>query len=945
MRQFIPSGDQDSDDPNMHPTISEISDEAQDLLMSSDLEYPGPHIPPAHIAARIYKAKNRRKSSAASSRRNSMTSHQSSARSGHGKPLSTIVAQHLRRASILESRKAKAAERNSHAEEVRSRAAMLRAAPRVTPNSEERAMAAQQARERYLAQVKANCREEVARSKRVAKERKEQREAEHLKLKEDMEERHAEAEKRKQVLQQNRRPRTSTLPAAEDPTERRKPYVWKPSSPEKAAKIIQRVWRSRQWNLVIREFMELGLTVEAIQKTTFEEVGELLNQERVLSSTTKMLRLFGLKSDDDDDVQEKAAVRTFLSAFLVLGQPAHVLSKEGDQEKDLISKARDLLMHFNRVIETPCLNPCSASVPLGDLSEVYASYQNVFAAWRSHDSSFMISSMLAQFVELDAIWQTVKDDRDGAVAEDYKEGIQHNQTLVLAKIKRLAGPENAMKMIREAIRASRKSRSKKKQQAKVDNKPRVASDSSEASATIALPAVDASSEAVSRSQTSLDPTTSARNQLEAPSLVPHNRVVTHEIAINREWKIDAEPKIAKRDQIISAISKDLQSGLDAGLGDIWIPAMAETIQEKLLNLLTPGNSLHKLISEALDPTLVASQVKHGTFSYDRFFRFMNDILPQLCAPVRDPEVKALVTDPSDNPVKQLARLYYVIDIIRLDMLNFTLQRLAPTLLKESTGYESRYFARELDGGFPDRTFQWWKSSAVKAIEEASRRLSDAAPTNANRVTANKVYMLGLIDLAIGTLPLEPTDIPETLSLDHERFNRIRHDILRMITVSSILLTAKNLLRRDVRSLWKAEAQRMWELPFSSPPAAFVSIVESRYALPPTTKQQLTGTITRLLVDARDGQVTHPVMKVLLKKVKAHILARLSAASAEERIRASTTATEVLGAGGLPEFVARVGDVVTELGRVADVDREAHGEWYEKVAAKAAAEEAVERAAS
>ena len=198
-------------------------------------------------------------------------------------------------------------------------------------------------------------------------------------------------------------------------------------------------------------------------------------------------------------------------------------------------------------------------------------------------------------------------------------------------------------------------------------------------------------------------------------------------------------------------------------------------------------------------------------------------------------------------------------------------------------------------------------------------------------------MHGLVDLAITSTSLQDADIPETLELDAERLARIRSDILRLITVSSILLTAKNLLRRDVRSLWKLESQRMWDLPFSSPPAAFVSIVESRYALPPTTKQQLTGTITRLLTDARVGEVSHPVMKVLLKKIYAHVFARLAASSAEERIRTSTTASEILGSSGMPESVARIGDIVQELGRVADVDREAHGKWYDEVAKRATEE--------
>ena len=40
---------------------------------------------------------------------------------------------------------------------------------------------------------------------------------------------------------------------------------------------------------------------------------------------------------------------------------------------------------------------------------------------------------------------------------------------------------------------------------------------------------------------------------------------------------------------------------------------------------------------------------------------------------------------------------------------------------------------------------------------------------------------------------------------------------------------------------------------------------------------------------------------------------------------------------MPEFVARIGDLVQELGRVAAVDRETHGEWYDQVARKAAEE--------
>ena len=936
MRENSYSSDMGDDDPKSTHHI--ISEEVQDSIMSSDGEAAGIYSPPPRIASRIYKSTStRRKSSAASSRLNSMSSHHSSrsTRSAHGGPQSSHIAQHLRRASIIESRKAKAADRNAHAEKVRLRAALNKAAPRVSTNSEERAIAAQQARERYLAQVKANCAEEVKRSKRVAEEQREKRAAEHLKLKEDMEERHAEAERRKALMQQNqRRARTTSLPSVEE--KKINAYVWKPKNHEQAAKIIQRAWRDRQLRSMLQEFLRLGLTVDAIQETDFEDVGVLLGQENVLSCTAKMLKLCGLKDRGDDDVAEKAAVRTFLSTFLILGHPSQVLSREGEQEQDLSSKARELLLRLNRVIDGSLgASHTVRLAQLAELSEAYDSFHVAFTAWKVDDSSFLVSNMLAQFVELDAIWQTVKDDKDGEIAADYKEGIQQNQTLVLVRLKRLAGPENAMNMVRQAIRASRKTRSKKG--AAPDNKPRAAPiDQATAPNTSILPTAPASTPAESPSSTA-EYSAPAKQKLESSTLLPENRHIMHELAIDKEFKVDLQPRIELRDSLIDSVATTIQQGLDTAEGEIWVTAIAKVIYEKLLRLLTPGNSLHVLISDTLDPTMIANQVKNRAFSYDKFFLFMNTILPKLCAPVRDLDVKDLAENPSQDPTKQLARIYYVIDLLTLDHVNFMLQRLGPTLIEGSVDYEKSCFATRLENHFPVKALRWWKAAVAKTKEEPSRRGVEGTSSPAARITADRIYMHGLVDLAIATTPLEDSETPETLELDSERLARIRSDILRLITVSSILITAKNLLRRDVRSLWKLEKQRMWDLPFSSPPAAFISIVESRYALPPTTKQQLTGTVTRLLTDARAREVSHPVMKVLLKKIRMHVLSRLLASSAEERIRTSTTAGEVLGSSGMPESVARLGDIVQELGRIADVDRKAHGQWYDEVAKRATEE--------
>lgn len=910
------SSDLEPDANLLHPSIAE---EAQDLVMSSDNEtLPAP---PPRIAARFLKSSGtRRKSSAASSRRNSLTSHHSSrsSRSAHGGPQSTHIAQHLRRASIIETRKARLADRAAHAEQVRLRAALAKAAPRVSSTTEERALAAKQARERFLAQVAANCAEEVKRAKRVAEDTREKKAAELMRLKEDMRERSAEAEKRRSLLQQTqRRLRTATLPTLEE--RRTVTRKWKPGNETEAAQVIQKAWRNAKRRRIVSEFLELGITLENVQKTSFEDVGNLFSQEKVVESTTKLLKLYGLQDGEADSTNTMAATRTFLSAFILLGHPAQVLSNEGEQEKDLIDKAKSLLLCIDPIITNPTLSP--STTQLASLAEVYASFQTAFTAWKDRDSSVLVDTMLAQFVELDAIWQSVKNDKDGHVAEDYREGIQHNQTLLLARIKRLAGADKAMKMIREATRKSRKAQAKKKPSG--DVRPRAASH----------PTVDASGPSltpidISVSDTAVDSLASRR----ATPLLPDNRTIMHELAINKEYKIDVTPKIDMRENAIRAVSDKLRVGFESELGDTFVIVMAEIIREKLLKLVTEGKSLYTLISESLDITMIENQVKMGAFSYQQFFSFMNSLLPKICAPVRDAEVKALAKDQTEDPIERLARLNYIIDLLSIDHANFSLQVYAPMLIKEAAGYEERLFATAHGNGQLQKTQNWWLKAKRKTEEEIERRSAGSVPAPAGRVTPDKVYIRGLVDLAVEVAELQEADLPETLELDHGRIHRMRTDVHRMVIISAILLTGKNLMRRDVRSLWKEQAQRMWDLPFENG-QTFIAVIETRYALPPITKTQLSGTVERILLDGRNRQVTHPVVKVLLQKIKTHVHSRLSASSADERVKAASTATQVLSSGGLAEFVAQIGAMVDELQKVGDVDREAHKTWYDGIVAE------------
>lgn len=626
------------------PNDDILEEPDMDMILSDNAESSQALAPPARIAARIYRSStSRRKSSAASSRRNSISSthsHQSS-RSFRNSCQSHHVAQHLRRASILESRKARLADRAAHAEQVRLRAALAKKTPR-SSNSEERALAAQQARERHLAQVAAVCAEEVRRAKKVAEDMKEKKAAEERRYRVEMEEKLADAEKRRLEYKRNlRRPRTASSPANDSP----KATVVRPAmSSDAAAKRIQAAWRARSRRKVVDDWAELGLSIDQIHDTSFDDITKLLSEDKVVNITEKIMALFGLLAEGDE-TPRKTATRTFLSAYLILGHPAHVLSRDGDQEQDLITKAKDLIISFESALSKLTTYNFFTPSPtwVESVSLAHTTFVTAFNDWKARDSSALIETMIASFVNLDGIWQSVKDDTVDEVSNEYRNGIRDNQAILLSKIKKLAGPDRALSLIRKAIRESRRARPKKKPAGEVI-RPRLATDSSTPGSPISEESRTLQTEAATQLAASSSLPSHEGHQASSLSrvftAVPPNRVLVHELSLDKEFRIDASPTADLRDALNRELCDAMRRGFENGEGAVWTVAMAENIRAKLLRLLKPGVSMHTVISDTLDHDLINRQCSQGLFSYEKFFGFIADILPKLCAPVRDNEVNA-----------------------------------------------------------------------------------------------------------------------------------------------------------------------------------------------------------------------------------------------------------------------------------------------------------------
>lgn len=851
--------------PDADPTpLSPETVSEPDVEMLSTEPASAPLTLPPHIAARFYRRNSKvRRASNASSRRSSISSlhsHHSASSTGSGS--ADNIAQHLRRTTIIETRKARLADRALHAEKVRLRAALAKAATR-NFQIEERALAAHQARERLLADIAAKCEDQVKRAKKKAEDQREKQAAEHARLRLEMAEKLAEAEKRRTLYQQtHRRQRTSSLPAAEEKKMGR--TVTNSLTQDAAARKIQRVWRTHHAKNVMQEFKGLNLSVDRVREMSFEEVGALLSNRQVLDTMTKVLRLCGLQDMEGGALGERGAVRTFLSTYLIVTHPAEVLSGDGEQEQDLISKARELLVAFDQVIALLSSGCCSPSVITSDLQMLCESHNvffSAFHAWKSHDSTVLIEIMLAQFVELELIWQTVKDDQAGGVAEDYRQGIRQNQILLLARLKRLAGSDRAMQMIRTSLKKAKREKKRSSSKQAIPRSAEVAA----ASSTDVL--TESVTSPISESFNNIDST--ILQELEKQRTSPHerftkiltalpdNRELVHELLLNKEFKIEETSYTGPRKNIMEHMCQQMRQDVEAGHGTGWTVAMATVIQDRLLRSLRPGNSLYVLISEVLDPKLVEGQCKAGTFSYANFFDFMNEILPRLCAPYRDPAVKAFAEDTSGDAIDRLARLMGIIDLLSLDHTNFMIQVAAPQLIQEAPGYEQRTFDRGIaDGSISlGKTRRFWRTHRKMIVDEMKKR----DPENIHgepRPPASRIYAHGLADLVLSNAAVSEDLIPETLVLDQQRLERLHAKAFQLVATASILLTAKNLLKRDARSQWKPEADRIMSLDFNEISAERVqSILESTHPMPTNASAQLSSTIRRVLAPVAKAKST------------------------------------------------------------------------------------------
>ena len=184
-----------------------------------------------------------------------------------------------------------------------------------------------------------------------------------------------------------------------------------------------------------------------------------------------------------------------------------------------------------------------------------------------------------------------------------------------------------------------------------------------------------------------------------------NMFLAHEIAVDKDFmleKLKPEPQPGSmEEQVKNIVHQAFWDVLATELSEEppqygHALSLLSEIRETLIGLLLPSQTRVKdAISERLDLELIAQQAENQVLDVKGYALFIIDLLGKLCAPVRDEEVAALKTN-LDDLVELFKNIMTVLDHMKLDMANFTIQQARPFIVSQSVEYEKTKFKEFLN---------------------------------------------------------------------------------------------------------------------------------------------------------------------------------------------------------------------------------------------------------
>lgn len=323
-----------------------------------------------------------------------------------------------------------------------------------------------------------------------------------------------------------------------------------------------------------------------------------------------------------------------------------------------------------------------------------------------------------------------------------------------------------------------------------------------------------------------------------------NMSLAHEIAVNNDFQLEKIHPEANsiekqvRDVMHRAFWDALESKLNDSPPDFsHALVLIEEVKESLLALLLPQHvRLRAQIMEVLDMDLIRQKINNEAFDIYFYADYVIGTMARLCAPIRDERVASLKE--LKDVVPLFRQIFEVLDLMKMDMANFTIQQIRPYLQQQSVEYERKKFnelvatQEEHGGDALEATKLWLKrnyqrrlseeNSAVKTGQSTSSSIGKTSPSpSSTSALPSKDTPVNILNEAyMETLQWDYKHIyPETLLMDKTRFFEL--DIkgkmlttiaaVQLVTYSTVgapiadIATLKTTLKSHVQSILEGDA--------------------------------------------------------------------------------------------------------------------------------------------
>ncbi|KAI8876855.1 Tcp11-domain-containing protein [Backusella circina FSU 941] len=613
-------------------------------------------------------------------------------------------------------------------------------------------------RNQHIEQRRAASKKSVERAKRIALQNQKRSQMEQERRRAELESRFEETEARrlahlnKQRLTREVKKKYTTC-SAPPSIKKNIASSSEPSLPKKKT----------SWSVLLHSFRNLGLPSPSVPETWLEfgPLGKLLHQVKVVVVTTKLLNV-ALKMTDNDS---RRRARVLLTSYMTLMCPREVLQNvHGEEEKALHSSAKHMLYLFEK-----WLNVGGASARLNFVNS-WDHYYALFESWKSKDCERLVGNMIAYYIELAALRRTLIKQHD----DDEEVGDQLFNQLEEVKrgIKKIGGPSALHTLERTA--------------AKQFDLNSSASNEKRKWSTPRSPDLNQEEKAVPDEMSRLVGDFNNKNMT--------NDQLAHELIINPDFKLTLPSpanELEKRVRLVAErafydkVMEDMKQGNPEALLSVF-----NDIQQRLLSLVRPSTAMHASIKDAIDIELIKQEIKNNSFDMNKMINYFLDTMADLCAPVRDDEIKDIKQQEQKHKIPMILKL---LEVMSLDLANFRLRSLRPHLMNIARDYERDKFKKMLDEGTIqlDNTRQWLTDATHKLLETARQRNPERVKLEKNKPTYDQIFEEAFVSLLSKTEPINENTLPETLGLDAKRMFDYQNEMQAMTIVASLVMLAKN----------------------------------------------------------------------------------------------------------------------------------------------------------